>query len=161
MSDQSLEFGCGGACVCSAAGGQGVGRRVFLSRSVLAAAALALAACGGEGGEGGGPTAPSQEPATVKLADHPSLANVGGVAVVTVKGARIALVRTGTSEFIGLSLTCPHQGGSINATDVGFTCSLHGARFNRTGGWVGGQPTSNMTTVDVAYNASSGVLTIG
>lgn len=83
------------------------------------------------------------------------------MAVVTVRGSRIALVRTGPSEFIGLSLTCPHQGGSINATDAGFTCSLHGARFGRNGVWVGGQETSNMRTVNVAYNADGGVLTIG
>lgn len=160
MSEPMRVLGCESGCACSKEDFP-VGRRVFLSHSVLAAAALALAACGAEGGQGGGPTAPGQEPATVKLADHPSLANVGGVAVVTVKGSRIALVRTGASEFIGLSLVCPHQGGSINPTDEGFTCTNHGARFNRTGGWVGGQETSNMRTVNVAYNASSGVLTVG
>ena len=134
-----------------------VDRRTFLSETVLAAAALALAACAASDITG----APNSVNGSVTLANYPALANVNGVATVTVNGAQLAIVRTGTSSFVALSRKCPHQGATINASGTGFRCPEHGAQFNLNGTWVGGQRTSNMRSYPVTYDAAAGTLTVG
>jgi Rieske Fe-S protein len=130
-------------------------RRTFLSNSVLAAAVLALAACGLSS-----ETAPSSLNTTVKLSDYPALATVGGIAVTTLSGTRVALVRTSTSTVAVLSLICPHQGGQVNQNGSGFLCSVHGAQFTANGTWNGGQPTSSLQSYASSYDATTGVVTI-
>jgi Rieske Fe-S protein len=145
---------CAAACPLAAAR---LGRRAFLSRSVLAAAA-ALAACGGVGD---GLTAPSSIGSSITVASYPALASAGGVAVVSLSGTRLAIVRTGTATFEALSLVCPHEGGSINPSGAGFLCSKHGAQFSATGTWAGGQRTTNMRAYPTTYDETAGTLTIG
>lgn len=131
-------------------------RRTFISQTVLAAAAAALAACG----VGSDPTAPTSVGSSIKVSDYPALASTGGIAVVTVSGARLAIVRTGAASFVALSLVCPHEGGSINSTGSGFLCSKHGAQFTSTGTWTGGERTSNMHAYATTYDATAGTLAI-
>jgi len=133
-------------------------RRTFLTRTMLGAAVLALAACGA-GTDG--MTAPFTGTASLNINDYPALANVGGVALVTVNGSLLALVRDSTTSVLALSRVCPHQGGTINTSSGGFTCTRHGARFDLTGQWVGGQPTSNMRSYATTFDAGTGALTIG
>ncbi len=149
MNDKSF---CEGLC----GRGELVDRRKFLSESVLAAAALALAACAGDMS---GP--PSSVGSAIKVADYPALASVNGVATVTVSGARLAIVRTGTASFVALSRVCPHQGATINVNGSGFLCPEHGARFSLTGAWTGGQRTSNLRSYAATYDAATDTLTIG
>lgn len=136
----------------------GIGRRTFLVQSALMAAAAALAACAGAS-DTTGPTLSGQS--TINVNDYPALANVGGVAMVSVQGAQLAIVRTSTTDFVALSRVCPHQGGIVYATSTGFQCPIHGATFNKTGGWIGGQRTSSMRSYATSYDSASGVLTIG
>src|SRR5947207_720413 len=117
-----------------------IGRRDFVMRSAMFAAAAALAACGIS--DATGPQLSGS--ANVNVNNFPSLASVGGVAVTSVQGVPIAVVRTGTSSYIALSRVCPHQGGTINTSGSGFRCPEHGATFNASGTWTGGQRTSNM-----------------
>ena len=145
---------CAAACPLAAAR---LGRRAFLSRSVLAAAAAALAACAGVDGL----TAPSSIGSSITVASYPALESAGGVAVVALSGTRLAIVRTGTASFEALSLVCPHEGGSINPTGAGFLCSKHGAQFDGTGTWTGGQRTTNMRSYPTTYDQTAGTLTIG
>jgi nitrite reductase/ring-hydroxylating ferredoxin subunit len=134
-----------------------VDRRSFLVRSALLAAAAALAACAGDS-----PTQPDiAAGSTIRVSDYAALANVGGVALVTVSGAPLAIVRTSTSAFLALSRICPHQGSTVNLNGAGFLCPNHGARFDIDGNWVGGQRTSNLHSYPTSYDAASGVLTIG
>lgn len=135
-------------------------RRGFLTTSMMMAAAAALAACGiGSGFDA--ITAPANVNATVNVADYPALATVGGIALASVNGAPLALVRTGASSFIALSRACPHQGTIVNTdSSGGFTCPRHRARFDAHGSWLGGQPTSNMRSYAVTYDATAGTLTI-
>lgn len=137
---------------------EGVDRRTFVKRSVLAAAAFALAACAGGNG---GPTAPKSVHLTINVADYPALANVDGVALVSGNGTPLAVVRTGDATFVALSRICPHQGGTVQPVGNGFQCPVHGATFNLTGKWVGGQPTYNLTSYKTTYDATAGTLTIG
>lgn len=136
----------------------GIGRRDFLVKASLLAAAVALAACGA-GGDAG--TAPQSVSGTLKVSDYPSLATVGGVALVLESGSPVAVVRTGESSFVVLSRICPHQGATVNQTSNGFQCPRHGATFSRTGGWTGGERTSGLRSYPASYDPSTGILTIG
>jgi Rieske Fe-S protein len=136
---------------------EGIDRRAFLTQGMIASAAILLAACGGDGG----PTAPASVDGSIHPADFPALATVGGVALVSVSGQSLAIVRTGPSSFAALSRVCPHQGNTINPSGDGFLCTGHGARFSKTGTWVGGQPTSNMRSYSTQYDAATDTLTIG
>ena len=98
----------GGILVADAS--TGIARRTFLTRSMLAAAAVALAACG-MGGDTA--TSPGNLSGSVKVGDYAALANVGGVAVVSMSGSPVAIVRTGASTFEALSLVCPHEGATV------------------------------------------------
>lgn len=143
--------GCGGSC-----GGEGIvesdgiDRRELLRRGGLAAAALLLAACGVTDSTG-----PGSGPVTVKLSDYPQLAASGGVALVS---PTVAVENSGGS-YVALSRVCPHQGGQIEYLGSEFQCSVHGATFNLSGQWIGGQRTSNMRRLTVTTNAD-GTLTI-
>ena len=135
-----------------------IGRRTFLAQSAVLAAATALAACGAASDA----TAPTLGgSASIKLADQPALANVGGVALVTIASNPFAIVRTGTSSFVALSRICPHQGSVVDQSSTGFLCPNHGARFSTTGTWVGGQPTSSMRSYATTYDAAAGTITVG
>lgn len=136
----------------------GIGRRTFLVQSAMVAAAAALAACGAVGGD---VTAPSLSgTTTLKVSDYASLANVGGMALVTIDSSPIAVVRTGTSSFIALSRVCPHQGSTVNQNGSGFLCPNHGAQFSSTGTWVGGQQTSSLRSYSTTYDAAAGTISI-
>jgi len=154
---------CGAGCACGADSesllASTIDRRKFISLGAYAAAAAALAACAAGGVTSS--TSPGSVGATVKVSDYAALANVGGVAVTTLNGTPIAIVRTGTSTFITLSRICPHQGSTINQISTGFRCPNHLAQFDTLGNWVGGQRTSNMRSYATSYDAAAGTLTIG
>lgn len=136
---------------------EGIGRRTFLVQSGILAAMAALAACGASTDS----TAPSIPASSqIQIANYPALANVGGVALVSVGSAPLAIVRTSTTSFIALSRVCPHQGGIVNESGSRFVCPVHGATFDLNGNWIGGQPTSNMRQYATTYDAASNTLTI-
>jgi cytochrome b6-f complex iron-sulfur subunit len=129
-------------------------RRSFVIRG--ACACLALAGCAiGDG------TAPTSLSGSLRIADYSALANVGGVALVSLSGSPVAIVRTGDSTFLALSRICPHQGATINVAGSGFQCPRHGAQFTLAGAWAGGQRTSNLRSYATSYDAATGMLTIG
>jgi nitrite reductase/ring-hydroxylating ferredoxin subunit len=150
---------CGEACPCGAiAGGSpAIGRRDFVASAAAALAAMALAACAG----GDYLTSPGTVPSTeIKVSDFPALATTGGVATTSVGGTPLAIVRTGAATFAAFSRICPHQGTTINVVSNGFRCPRHGATFNLSGQWIGGQRTSNLTSYPVTYDDTTGTLTI-
>jgi cytochrome b6-f complex iron-sulfur subunit len=138
----------------------GIARRTFIVQSALLAAAAALAACSGAGGATAPSLTSSGTPNTIDVASYPTLAAVGGIAMVSVGGAQLAIVRTGTSSFVALSRVCPHQGGTVQQSGSGFQCPVHGARFSQTGQWVGGQQTGNLHAYTTSYDATTSTLTI-
>ncbi len=137
---------------------EGIGRRTFLVQSSILAAMAALAACGGST-DATAPTVPANS--QVNLADFPALANVGGVALVSLGGAPVAIVRTAASSFLALSRVCPHQGGIVNQSASRWICPVHGATFDLNGNWIGGQRTSSLRQYPTAYDAASNTLTVG
>lgn len=165
MSDgiSKSEQDCGASCACGAENSSllssPMDRRKFVSFGAYAAAAAALAACAVGGGTS--ITSPGSVGATVKVSDYASLADVGGVAVTTINGTPVAIVRTSSSTFITLSRICPHQGSTVNAVSGGFKCPNHGATFNASGTWTGGQRTSSLRSYTTTYDSTAGTLTIG
>ncbi len=144
---------------------RGLDRRAFLTRSTLAAVAAVLGGACGDGIIGGrSPTGLTQLPAgglTFKLSDYPALAVVGGIVRVDTTAGPVALVHTATSSYAALSMVCTHQGSTVNIQGAGFVCPNHGARFNSTGQWTGGQQTTSLVSFPTTFDAGTGVLTVG
>lgn len=155
---QSGCIGAGCALHTDTSEPNGIGRRTFIAQSALLAAAAALAACGSSS-DISSPTLASGS--SIDVSQFPSLATVNGVALVTVSGAQLAIVRTGSSSFVALSRICPHQGGTVQQSGSGFQCPVHGATFSQTGQWVGGQRTTNLHSYATSYDATTGKLTLG
>jgi len=155
------KLNCGGCAPAHATehARDGIGRRTFLAQSALLAAGALLAACAASDVSAPGTTINSTT--NIKVSDFPALASVGGIALVNFSGNPFAIVRTGDATFVTLSRICPHQGNTINPNGSGFLCPGHGARFNASGQWVGGQSTSNMRSYATSYDAAAGTLTIG
>ncbi len=133
-----------------------VDRREFLAQSTLLAVVGVLAACGSSS------TGPSG-PLTVTLANFSALATVGGIAVVddgSQSGRPVAVVRTGATAYAAFSLICPHRGCMVGINGGSFLCPCHGAQFAADGSWIGGQPTSNLSSYSTTYDAAAGTLTI-
>ncbi|MBM3906560.1 MAG: Rieske (2Fe-2S) protein [Gemmatimonadetes bacterium] len=153
-------------------GGCALKRRDFLGAAAVAALALLQGACGdGQIGpsapraddddNAGGGGAAGSGALIVSLAAFPALASVGGVARVDGgSGLPVALVRTGAASFAAFSLRCPHQGFTVEVQGGSFRCPAHGARFNSSGTWTGGQPTSNLTVLPSVFNAGAGTVSI-
>ena len=136
----------------------GIGRRTFLAQSALLAASALLASCMG----GDIATAPTTiSPTTLKVSDYPSLASAGGIALVSISGAPMAVVRTGATSFVTLSRVCPHQGNIVNQSGSGFLCPGHGARFAADGTWIGGERTSSLRSYSTTYDSAAGTITVG
>ncbi|MEO7083610.1 MAG: Rieske (2Fe-2S) protein [Gemmatimonadaceae bacterium] len=158
------DAGCAEGCAdgrlanfASGAASTEIGRRTFLVQSGLLAAAAALSACAISGDV----TSPTFSGSTTfDVNSNSSLSAVGGVALVTAGGAQLAIVRTDTASFVALSRVCPHQGGIVNRSGSGFQCPVHGATFNSTGVWIGGQRTSSLHAYSTSYDATTGILTI-
>jgi len=143
---------------CANCRSAGVNRREFLTTSSALAITAVLAACGD--GMGGSATGPSNVSETVILANYTALGAVGGIAVVSGAGTPIAVVRSATSQYRAFSLICPHQGTTVLINGTGFRCPNHGATFNASGAWTGGQRTSGLAEFTVALNTTAGTLTI-
>jgi len=136
---------------------EGIGRRTFLVQSGILAAMAALAACGAST-DSTAPNVPANS--QIQIGNYPALANVGGVALVSLGSAPLAIVRTSGTSFIALSRVCTHQGGIVDESGNRFVCPVHGATFDLNGNWVGGQPTSNLHQYATTYDAASNTLTI-
>lgn len=153
--------GCGAGCPCGAMAG--MDRRAFISQGTLAIVAAVLAeGCGTGVWDALAPSTFDLGAAmTVKAANFPALASIGGVARVDGgTGTPIAVVRTASATFAAFSLICPHQGTTVNLTATGFQCPNHGAQFDKSGSWIGGQVTGNLVSYPVTFDAATGILTI-
>jgi Rieske Fe-S protein len=143
--------GCPAADTCPL-----VTRRDFIVKGSAALAAFAvLGACGSS-------TEPLRNTLTVQLADHPELADVGSITRVFAQGSPVGISRLGLDEFAAFSLVCPHEGTTIgvDASREDYVCPGHGATYDATGTWIGGQHTRNLTVYTTTFDASTGTITI-
>lgn len=141
-------------------------RREFVTRTFLAAVGALVSTACGDGEIGGlfapGMAPPLPAPLLVVLGSFPALATVGGIARVDPATTRpIAVVRTGASTYLALSMICTHQQFQpIQILPGGFVCPNHGAEFNAAGERTGGPQTSDLREYTVALNEIAGTLTI-
>lgn len=135
----------------------GCSRRDFLAGSTFAALGTLLAsACGGATG----PSPGFSGTFVVDVSDYPTLATVGGIALLDGAPTPMAAVRSGSTEFQVFSRICPHQGTTIGLSGHGFRCPNHGALFDAGGNNVGGQSTGPLTRYTAAYDEAANRLTI-
>jgi cytochrome b6-f complex iron-sulfur subunit len=147
-------------CVLHQAGE--VTRRDFISAATLSAVAAVLTACGGSSGDGGstGPINPGVGTREVTLANFPALANVGS-AVQVIPSPPVAMARTAAGVLIAYSLSCTHQGTTVNInSNFSLRCPNHGATYTSEGVWTGGQTTSSLVRLPVSLNSANTIATI-
>lgn len=147
---------CDGSC-----GARAVTRRTFLAESTLAAVAAVLASACGDGVFGGA-LGPSQAVAlSINVNNFPALAPVGGIARVDGNsGTPVAVWHSGADTYAAFSMICPHAGSTVNIQGSGFRCPNHGATFAASGAWTGGQQTSSLFPLTVAFDPATGILDI-
>jgi cytochrome b6-f complex iron-sulfur subunit len=141
-----------------------VSRREFLGRVALVAGAIIATGCGAAGDLTAVSTGPLPGGAiTVKLSDYAGLATIGQpVEIRTASGspAGVAAVRTGTSSFIALGMSCTHEGTKVNIQGQIFDCPNHGARFTSSGAVSNGPATRALASRTVVYDATAGTLVV-
>lgn len=130
-------------------------RRAFVANSTLMAVSAFLAGCASTDATG-----PGTVNVSVKLTDYAALGAVGGMVRLSGTSTPIAVVRTASSSYRAFSLICPHESGSVGINGSGFLCSKHGATFNSSGTWTGGERTTNLREFSVNFDATAGTLTI-
>ena len=81
--------------------------------------------------------------------------------MVSISGSPFALVRTSSSSVVALSRVCPHQGSIVNSVSGGFLCPGHGARFDTSGRWTGGERTSSLRSYAASFDVAAGTVTVG
>ena len=139
-----------------------VDRREFLGTASMISLGALLTACGD--GVFDGPESRLEvvrDPIRIDPRLYPELQQVGGRAIITPAGRAPMLIETtGVGQYRALSLVCPHNGTVVNVSADGFTCPNHGARFSRTGLWIGGQWTVELTPVAVTVEVN-GILNVG
>ena len=97
---------------------------------------------------------------SIRVRDIPKVVAVGSsVQVGMVKGQAVALARTGPSTFSAFSLSCPHQGVTVEKDGDGWICRAHGSQFESDGALAFGPATTALRPVPV--KVSRGVVTIG
>lgn len=140
-------------------------RRDFVTSMLLATVGSYFATACGDGVIGG-PLGPGNsslpEALVITVSDFPALATVGGTARVDAGTSKpIAVTRTGASTFVALSMICPHQRYKpIQIVGFGFQCPNHGAQFDPSGNWIGGQHTRDLVSYTSVYDSGTDTLTI-
>ena len=149
---------CAGECPL----GQAMQRRAFMERTALAALGAMMVGCG-DGVFGPDAITATILPGTnfaIRIADYPTLAAVGGIAVTNLGGVPVAIGRTSATTFNIYSLVCPHQSNAVSQSGSGFKCSGHNATWSMSGVWTGGQSTGNLTVYPSVFDPITGLLTL-
>lgn len=132
-------------------------RKDFFARVGFGAAAVLIPSC--IGGlvtscekEGSPTAAPTNVDFTLDVSSGPLTINGGFL-----KQNGIIVARTLTGSFIAVSLSCTHQGTSVNYNPNGnnFVCPNHGARFSSTGVVTQGPASSNLAQYKTTLTGNS------
>jgi Rieske Fe-S protein len=133
-------------------------RRFFLVRMLCYGAAAGAAAVGRRV-VGFGQEKKSRLLATIKIADHPSLAKVGGF--VTVEGTPVGdllIIRASNSEYASLSPVCPHKQCTVHVLNPAMIqCPCHKSSYKIDGTYIRGPAKASLRKF--VTNVDGGVLT--
>jgi Rieske Fe-S protein len=135
-------------------------RRQF---AVIASLSCIAAACSSDSGD---PTAPSANGVTitgttmtVPLAQNPSLAEAGGMILVSQASALV--IRVSATEYHALTSVCTHQGCTVNRFDgTRLTCPCHGSQYSVTGTVVNGPAALPLRSYATTFDQGSGIITV-
>ncbi|MGQ0650472.1 MAG: ubiquinol-cytochrome c reductase iron-sulfur subunit [Gemmatimonadaceae bacterium] len=139
---------------------QTISRREFAR---LASYAAVLAACSSDAV---GPTAPngsgitiSGTMMTIPLAQNPSLAQSGGV--ILVSQARAIVIRLSATEFRTLTSICTHEGCTVSGVrGARLVCPCHGSEYEFTGAVARGPAATALRSYATTFDAGTGVVTV-
>ena len=113
-----------------------------------------------------GETNPTQPSAgskfTIKLSEHPELAQVEGFKTFTINSTPVIVFRTGQTTFKAISMICTHQGCTTNWVNSAqqFQCPCHGSKFDKDGKVIQGPATQNLKTYTTEYKSDTNELII-
>ena len=99
----------------------------------------------------------------VMILDHPELASLGGVLVLTRPAFEtISIIRTGENTFKILNLNCTHNGCPVETFDQGKTwvCPCHGSEFTKLGCVIQGPARLPLYVYAHDFNSNSNTLLI-
>ena len=100
-----------------------------------------------------------------RLADHPDLAEVGGMVELgsdlTGYDHPIFLRNDGNDEFTALGAYCNHEGCSVQPSSSGFRCPCHGATFDADGMLRGGPATADLVSFDTTSDGTTVTILAG
>jgi len=88
----------------------------------------------------------------ISLADVPGLKDVGGSAIVGLKGRKILLVRVSDEKVVALDTLCTHQKCTVayKKSWGEIRCPCHGSRFDKMGKVVTGPATKSLKSYPVS-----------
>jgi len=93
----------------------------------------------------------------INLSDYPSLANVGGYAMIT---NTVIVIRKSSSKFIALNTICTHKKCDVEYDGNGFECPCHGSTFDKNGKVTEGPATKNLKSYKTTYDSGNNTLTV-
>jgi Rieske Fe-S protein len=99
----------------------------------------------------------------LKIEDHPELANLGGVLVLTRPAFEtISIIRTAENTFKILNLNCTHNGCPVETFDQGKTwvCPCHGSEFTKLGCVIQGPARLPLNVYAHDFNSDSNTLLV-
>jgi Rieske Fe-S protein len=93
--------------------------------------------------------------ATVKIADNPALASVGGfVLVKKTSVGDVLIVHIGNSQYAAMSDVCPHKQCRVQVKSAALIkCPCHGSAYKSDGTYVSGPSHKNLLQFRVAVEA--------
>ena len=138
---------------------ENLNRRDFISKSfkTVAGGTIALSLFDIEKLLASEPESGSGIQKTINLSDYPALQNVGGSAMISNK---VIVIRTGSSKFIALNITCTHKKCDTEFDGSGFTCPCHGSTYDKSGKVLNGPAKKNLKSYKTVYNETDNTLTV-
>ncbi len=135
-------------------------RREF---AVLASLSCLAVACSSASD---GPTAPSGNGViingnvmTVPLNQNPSLAEAGGMIIVSQVNALV--LRVSATEYRALTSVCTHEGCTVSRYDgTRLTCPCHGSQFAPSGAVLTGPASSALKSYSTTFDQATGAITV-
>ncbi len=100
---------------------------------------------------------PTGKTFTIKLSEHPELAQVGGFKTFNVDSSPIIVFRTGQTTFKAISMICTHQGCTVNWVNSNqqFQCPCHGSKYDKDGKVIQGPATKDLPTYRTEYKSDT------
>ena len=99
----------------------------------------------------------SSSPKVIRLSDYPELRNIGGYALIT---SKVIVIRTSSSKFVALNLTCTHKQCTVEYDGTSFECPCHSSEYDKYGKVTLGPATKNLKSYKTSYSSEDDTLTI-